>query len=291
MDLPPIVCSIDTLAVPSSPPSVRFQQQQQQQPPPPPPLPHHYPSAIAQSTDYTASSALSPYSSTIRDAILNPTCSANDLATAMQLCPNIAEIITAVFAAVVLVTSSPEPELGDPIRHIMHCYSSAINLWPRTMNFKAFNGPLSGRHLLHYAIRKNATWIPLAPFPHHPHDMQEELTRITLDRQRKRDHVLWARIHAASLELGLVENTWLAETLANDAMWEADEVEWVSGCVLLKGLVRAGKVPTDAGTGNWADLMHRYQSKWKEVRDEGRQALMAVSCSHSAINGLVCVHE
>jgi hypothetical protein len=84
-----------------------------------------------------------------------------------------------------------------------------------------------------------------------------------------------------------VENSWLAETLANDAMWEEDEVEWVSGCVLLKGLVRAGKVPTDAGTGNWADLMHRYQSKWKEVRDEGRQALMAVSplaCSYAFTN-------
>ena len=194
----------------------------------------------------------------------------------MQLCPDIPDVISAVFAAAILVTTSSPPDLVDPLQHVLHRYSSAINLWPRTMAFKAYTGPLSGRHLLHHAIRKNAMWIPLAPFPHHPHDMQEELTRLTLDRQRKRDHVLWARIHAASLELGLVENSWLAETLANDAMWEEDEVEWVSGCVLLKGLVRAGKVPTDAGTGSWAELMHRYQSKWKEVRDEGRQALMAV---------------
>ena len=121
-------------------------------------------------------------------------------------------------------------------------------------------------------------WSPSTHHPHHHHhDMQEELARINLDRQRRRDHVLWARIHAASLELGLVENSWLAETLANDSMWEEDEVEWVSGCVLLKGLVRANKMPTDAGTGNWGELMHRYQSKWKEVRDEGRQTLMAVS--------------
>ena len=194
----------------------------------------------------------------------------------MQLCPDIPDIISAVFAAAILVTTSSPPDLVDPLQHVLHRYSSAINLWPRTMAYKAYTGPLSGRHLLHHAIRKNAMWLPLAPFPHHPHDMQEELTRLTLDRQRKRDHVLWARIHAASLELGLVENSWLAETLANDAMWEEDEVEWVSGCVLLKGLVRAGKVPTDAGTGNWPELMHRYQTKWKEVRDEGRQALMAV---------------
>lgn len=218
----------------------------------------------------------------------------------MQLCPDIPDVISAVFAAAILVTTSSPPDLVDPLQHILHRYSSAINLWPRTMAFKAYTGPLSGRHLLHHAIRKNAMWIPLAPFPHHPHDMQEELTRLTVDRQRKRDHVLWARIHAASLELGLVENSWLAETLANDAMWEDDEVEWVSGCVLLKGLVRAGKVPTDAGTGNWAELMHRYQSKWKEVRDEGRQTLMAVgalawmlsnSFAYVALTGDVIGHQ
>ncbi|KAF8586835.1 hypothetical protein K439DRAFT_1631277 [Ramaria rubella] len=254
-----------------SPSQIRYQQ-----PPPQPqaPPPQHYPPPIPQPTHYSTSSVLSPYACTVRDAILNPTCDPNDVSTAMQLCPDIPDIMAAVFAAAVLLTTS-QSDFVDPLQHIMHRYSSAIALWPRTMAFKAFTGPLSGRHLLHHAIRKHAMWIPLAPFPHHPHDMQEELTRLTLDRQRKRDHVLWARIHAASLELGLVEHTWLAETIANDAMWEEEEVEWVGGCVLLKGLVRAGKVPTTAGTGNWAELMHRYQSKWKDVRDEGRQALMA----------------
>lgn len=206
----------------------------------------------------------------------------------MRLCHDISEIINAVFAAAVLITTTPTPtmlamELGDPIHHILHRYSAAINLWPRTMVYKVYSGPLSGRHLLQYAIRKHSMWIPLAPFHHHPHDIQEEITRLNLDRQRRRDHVLWARIHAAALELGLMENSWLAETLANDSMWENDEVEWVSGCVLLKGLVRSGKVPTDSSSLSWGELMHRYQSKWKEVRDEGRQALMAVSLDTMAV--------
>ncbi|KIJ38977.1 hypothetical protein M422DRAFT_781270 [Sphaerobolus stellatus SS14] len=254
------------------------QPQPQPQPPPPPPPQTHYAPPIPQPPQHFVAPApnsggLPPYASTVRDSILDPTCTPNDVSTAMQICPNIPDIMNAVFAAAILLTSTATSDMGDPLHHLMHRYSSAINLWPRTMAYRAYTGVHSGRYLLHYSIRKNATWIPSNPIHHHHHDMQEELNRINLDRQRRRDHVLWARIHAASLELGLVENTWLAETLANDAMWEEDEVEWVSGCVLLKGLVRAGKMPEIGST--WTDLMHRYQSKWKEVRDEGRQALMA----------------
>lgn len=211
----------------------------------------------------------------------------------MQLCPETPDIINAMFASAVLITTTPtmvSMDLGgDPIHHILRRYSAGINLWPRTMVYKVYSGPILGRHLLHYAIRKHSVWIPLTPFHHHhhPHDIQEEITRLNLDRQRRRDHVLWARIHAAALELGLMENSWLAETLANDSMWEEDEVEWISGCVLLKGLVRSGKVPTDASSLSWGELMHRYQSKWKEVRDEGRQALMAVSSQRPTVIFLV----
>ncbi|GJJ14840.1 hypothetical protein Clacol_009108 [Clathrus columnatus] len=259
---------------PPPPPQPQPQPTHYAPPPPPVPTPHY-----SHQQQQPTTMVLSPYACSVRDSILNPTCDTGDVSTAMQLCPEIPEIINAMFASAVLITTTSTMaaiELGgDPIHHVLHRYSAAINQWPRTMEYKVYSGPLSGRHLLHYAIRKHAMWIPLVPFHHHPHDIQEEIARINLDRQRRRDHVLWARIHAAALELGLMENSWLAETLANDAMWEDDEVEWVSGCVLLKGLVRSGKVPMDSSSLSWGELMHRYQAKWKEVRDEGRQALMA----------------
>jgi hypothetical protein len=188
-------------------------------------------------------------------------------------------MMAGLFAAAVLVTTSSAGNLGgggDPLNHILHRYYTAANLWPRNMAFRSYTGSMAARHLLYITFRKQAVWTPVTPFTHHSHDMQEEITRVSLDRQRRRDYVLWARIHAAALEVSL-ENSSLAETLANDGMWEEDEVEWVAGCVLLKGLVRAGKVPMSSTTLGWADLMHSYQSKWKEVKDEGRQTLMAVS--------------
>jgi len=211
--------------------------------------------------------------------LLNPSHNTNDVSTSMQICANMPDIIHGMFAAaVVLTTTSAAADLGlsDPLYHLLHRYHSGINLWPSRVAYKSFVGATAGRHLLQHAIRKNALWIPSTPPLHHHHlGMEEELARLNMDRQRRRDHLLWARIHAAAVEMGLQENSWLAESLANDLMWENDEVEWVCGCVLLRGLIRAGKMPTDSLTMSWTELMHRYQDKWKEVRDEGRQTLMA----------------
>jgi len=211
----------------------------------------------------------------VRDTILNGACDEDDVATSFQLGEDLSHMMTGLLHAAIAVTSSSGGPGVDPLHHIMHRYYAAGELLPRTMTYRSYSGAMAARHLLHTTFRKQSVWTPVTPFAHHSHDMQEQINRVNLDRHRRQHHILWARLHAAALEIQLLDNSSLAEALANDGMWEEDEVEWVAGCVLLKGLVRAGKVPMSSSTLSWADLMHSYQNKWKEVRDEGRQTLMA----------------
>lgn len=123
------------------------------------------------------------------------------------------------------------------------------------------------------------------------------MERIAADRQRRKDHVQWAQIHAAALELGMLSaasNTseigyvvpsgqLFSEMMARDAVWEADEVEWVAGIIVLRALIRVGPVNRKA---EYEQLLGAYERRWKEIKDEARQALVTVRASFASQLGV-----
>lgn len=116
--------------------------------------------------------------------------------------------------------------------------------------------------------------------------MADEMERISADRQRRKDHIQWAQIHATALELGMlnvrpntpemgyvVPSQTFSEMMARDAVWESDEVEWVAGITVLRALIRTGSADRKPEYEQWLDM---YERRWKEIKDEARQALVTV---------------
>lgn len=153
--------------------------------------------------------------------------------------------------------------------------------------------------------------------------LSDEMERIKVDRQRRKDHVQWAQIHAAAIELGIVGSAsggaspavgvgvtvgangnttyhhrpaqelgygvpppppplpppppsadTFSEMMARDSVWEADEVEWVAGIIVLRAIIRTSGM---GRKGEWEQLLGAYERRWKEIKDEARQALVTVS--------------
>lgn len=117
------------------------------------------------------------------------------------------------------------------------------------------------------------------------------MQRIASDRQRRKDHIQWARIHAAALELGILnmgradaDNTAYAyamsrafsEMMARDAVWECDEVEWVAGIYVLRAVIRTAIRGDRRQRDEYDELLRTYERRWKEIKDEARQALVTV---------------
>jgi len=114
-----------------------------------------------------------------------------------------------------------------------------------------------------------------------------------MDRQRRKDHIQWARIHAAALELGVIgmgrvgeaDNSGYAyamgrafsEMMARDAVWEADEVEWVAGICVLRAVIRTAMRGDRRQRDEYDELLRTYEGRWKEIKDEARQAVVTVS--------------
>ena len=121
------------------------------------------------------------------------------------------------------------------------------------------------------------------------------MQRIATERQRKKDHIQWARIHAAALELGLMnvgrvgdtDNSGytyamgraFSEMMARDAVWENDEVEWVAGVCVLRAVIRTAMRGDRRQRDEYDQLLTTYEGRWKEIKDEARQALVAVTIS------------
>jgi hypothetical protein len=123
--------------------------------------------------------------------------------------------------------------------------------------------------------------------------MSQELQRITLDRVRRKEHIHWARIHAAALEVGVFTFAYdsnadggqqydyatgraFSELVVHDALWEDDEVEWVAGVLVLRALIRTAMRGDARQRRLYEDLVVNYEERWKEMRDEARQALVTV---------------
>ncbi|RDB29808.1 hypothetical protein Hypma_014040 [Hypsizygus marmoreus] len=163
-------------------------------------------------------------------------------------------------------------------------------------------GPLAGPRALQMQIRKFSTWIPssavrsissqrtLTQSSVSSTSITDEMQRIASDRQRRKDHIQWASIHAAALELGMLgmghagdsDNSGYAyamgrafsEMMARDAVWEADEVEWVAGISVLRAVIRTAMRGDRRQRDEYDELLRTYERRWKEIKDEARQSLV-----------------
>ncbi|KAG9313580.1 hypothetical protein JVU11DRAFT_5910 [Chiua virens] len=137
--------------------------------------------------------------------------------------------------------------------------------------------------------------------------LSDEIEQIKIDRQQHKEHVQWAQIHAAVIELGIVEGahgvggainvnsaasgvvgvgvgvgigvngtlayyhrpelgyailpgplamTTFSEMMACDVVWETDEVEWVTGIIMLRAIIRTGGLACKA---EWEQLLGAYE--------------------------------
>jgi hypothetical protein len=69
-----------------------------------------------------------------------------------------------------------------------------------------------------------------------------------------------------------------SEMTARDAVWESDEVEWVAGICVLRAVIRTGILGDRRQRDEYDELLRTYEGRWKEIKDEARQALVTV-CS------------
>lgn len=253
--------------------------------------------------------------------------------------PNVSTPLTPVVEALFEAVSADSP-MGtfnrDP-HMLLRRYFDASSYFPNTIVHAGVSGPMAGARALQMLIRKYSTWIPHAPPLSHSSSasssrtsgnngtgaggtpqarvvsvlpsstpgltssLSDEMQRIAADRQRKKDHIQWARIHAAALELGLMNMSRMADTdnsgytyamgrafsemMARDAVWESDEVEWVAGICVLRAVIRTAMRGDRRQRDEYDELLRTYEGRWKEIKDEARQALVTVSflCSWTCV--------
>src|ERR1700761_2470643 len=134
--------------------------------------------------------------------------------------------------------------------------------------------------------------------------------RTSVDRFRRKEYFIWAMIHSAAYEVGLLGpsksptelgipagqaddddgSCKLAESVAKDGLWETDESDWVAGALLLRAVIRRSAEESMSGgkvnvgglhmmKSEWEELVGAYEARWKDVRDESRQQAMEVCLS------------
>ena len=233
-------------------------------------------------------------------------------------------IVDALFEAISSETS-PNAFDSGAIGYLRR-FLEASTYFPPSIVHAGIAGPLAGPRAIQMQIRKYSTWIPTAPSrimnshsqqqqqqqqqPQQqqqqqrstpqasssstsPNSISDEMQRIATDRQRRKDHIQWARIHGAALELGMLamgrvgeaDNSGYAyamsrafsEMMARDAVWESDEVEWVAGICVLRAVIRTAMRGDRRQRDEYDDLLRTYEGRWKEIKDEARQALVTVS--------------
>lgn len=235
-------------------------------------------------------------------------------------------VVEALFEAVSADSSSLSFN-RDHLHVYLRRYFDAASYFTEQVVHAGISGPMSGTRALQMLIRKYSTWIPHAPplvhstsasssrssggagprpnstpravpgvttsTPGLTSSLTDDMQRIAADRQRKKDHIQWARIHAAALELGVLglgrigdtDNSGytyamgraFSEMMARDAVWESDEVEWVAGICVLRSVIRTAMRGDRRQRDEYDELLRTYEGRWKEIKDEARQALVTVS--------------
>ncbi|KAJ6489518.1 hypothetical protein C8R47DRAFT_470959 [Mycena vitilis] len=204
-------------------------------------------------------------------------------------------VVCALFQAI----STEWDKNNTPPNLFLTRFLGAATYFTSTIMHAGVSGPIAGARALQMQIRKSAKWIPTAvasprasPSSSTASSMSLELHRITLDRARRKEHIQWARIHAAALEVGVFtfgyelrnpgvdgaydygESRMWSDLVAQDALWEEDEVEWVAGMLILQALIRTSMRGDSGQRRLYEDLLVNYEERWKEMKDEARQALV-----------------
>ncbi|KAJ7497683.1 hypothetical protein FB451DRAFT_1019346 [Mycena latifolia] len=265
----------------------------QPSPSPPPPLPPPAPVTVA----------------SLRDAFLELNVDAPLLASQIQAFvlsnPSSLALKPVILALFQAISSEYDKNRTPPNPFLTRFLGAAAYFTPAIMH-AGVSGPLAGARALQMQIRKSSKWIatsvayprPAIPSPSSSSSsassMSHELHRITLDRARRKDHIQWARIHAAAIEVGVFtfgyelhdsaadrrngydygEGRVFSNLVAHDALWEDDEVEWVAGVLVLQALIRTSMRDDTGQMRLYEDLLMNYEERWKEMKDETRQALV-----------------
>ncbi|KAG2746573.1 hypothetical protein P692DRAFT_20782129 [Suillus brevipes Sb2] len=270
--------------------SSQQRQQSQQHVPPPPPTGHiQFSFQTNVSVPSAATLALNASPNALRDAFFTRGIEITTLSSLIQsyvlshpsptpLNPIIDALFAAVTSSLNAPTASRTASNHDTIITILRRFTEACGYFPATLVHAGVSGPVAGPRALQMAIRKSSVWYPVLA-PASGTTMSDEMERIAADRQKRKDYIQWAQIHGAALELGLLSFRGdyagtaesLSELMARDAVWEADEVEWVAGIFILQSLIRTGSL---ARKHEYEQLLSTYEGRWKEIKDEARQALV-----------------
>ncbi|KAF9239838.1 hypothetical protein BU15DRAFT_74373 [Melanogaster broomeanus] len=234
----------------------------------------------------TSAIALNVTPTALREAFLTPGLTAPTLSTFIQtyvLSHPSPTPLTTIIQSLFDASCSPSASNTDTIFDILQRFRNACPYFPPTLIHADVSGPLAGPRALQIALRKSTIWSPLSSSSGHA-SITDEMERIAADRQRRKDHVQWARVHAAALELGMLNNSGyrvpemgygvapsFSEMMARDAVWESDEVEWVAGIIVLRAIIRTGCINRKP---EYEQLLGTYERRWKEIKDEARQALV-----------------
>lgn len=260
---------------------------------------------VASSSRSTPSMGHSMDSPAIRDGFLNPALDTPSLSNMIQafsmskpsLTP-LAPVVDALFEAVSIAQSSRSQHASadypnnDPSYQFLHRFAETCTYFPTSILHANVAGSLAGPRAVQMAIRKASVWMPLGIL--HPSSpaaqgsMSHEMERMNFDRQRRKDYIQWARVHAAAIELGMVgvnvdpnsnghtlSGRSFSEGMARDSVWQEDEAEWCAGMFVLRAIIRAGIRSGSGSRGEYEELLRIYESRWKEIKDDTRQALFA----------------
>ncbi len=223
--------------------------------------------------------------------------------------PSLGPTIQSLLYAANALYSNPEnPGAGiDSITEMLKRYKAMLPSLALNVNHFGCSGPMAGLKAIRVALRKNSSWISYASNtlpaqssasrrPEIP--IHDQMHRTSVDRVRKKEYVIWSIIHSAAYDVGLLGpsksplelglppdqledddgSNRLAESIARDCVWDNEEVEWVAGSLLLRAVAK--KLATEGSSPHvrrqWEETTIAYETRWKEVRDEGRQTLMEV---------------
>jgi len=174
-------------------------------------------------------------------------------------------------------------------------YSPLHVFLPASIVHAGVSGPLAGPRALQMQIRKNSVWFPSQSACNVASSSTFSISdaqRLAHDRQRKKEYVQWAIIHASALELGMLnmahsgstDNTnsgysyamsrAFSEMMARDAVYEDEEVEWVAGVHVLRAVIRTAMRGDQRRRDEYGELLATYESRLNDIRDENRQSMV-----------------
>ncbi|TFK22465.1 hypothetical protein FA15DRAFT_671508 [Coprinopsis marcescibilis] len=266
-----------------------------------PPPPQQQPQPIAVSINMAITQE------TLCDGFLSPSVDCATLSNMIQsfVASNpgptpLVPVLDALFAA--SVAEAPAYS-RDPLPLVQKFYETS-RYFQHSIVHAGLSGPQAASRAILMQIRKNSVWVSVAPWASNSNagaggyrqspvtspttSLSEDMQRMAVERQRRKDHIQWARIHAAALETGMIgfigrdaENLpypyttarAFSEMIARDAVWENDEAEWVAGSFVLRAVIRTALRGDRRQRDEYAEMLRAYEGRWKEIKDEVRQTM------------------